>query len=446
MALRSLLEMRKLGLPDFGISEGNFNPYEGLKQTRDLLFKTNTANAFEIQDPNKQFLSSATTVKPNTQTIPANSQKLGPAYQAPNPSQNPAGIRPTGQSSGGVTGAPTNAFSAGGAVAGASTEFDNSAYADEQRRLEEESAARRAATASQAASIFDPLTRGFQTQIDRLPQEQEALRSGVVSGSESGRNIVQQQLDQSLGLLGRQEDNVRGETQKSLRSLAEDQRNTTTSTARQLGSRGAGDTSAGEYASSAIGRQGLKQRGLALESQAQGIRDIEGRRAEAQNVASQSFERIEREKQAKLNEIAASFQSIQRELESAKASATSDERRYIAEQQNSLRDSLSSALSRLSDEVRQRKAALSDWATQQEIGLQNDIRLISERGAYDATNTLTNVGKAGSLVANLGYQATPQGADYLANTFGLPSGLFEPKPNKNEKDPIDALIEQSLTQ
>lgn len=366
---------------------------------------------------------------------------------AQNPIPRNPNVAPLGGTSAGATGAPSGAFSAGGAGQVAGAQIDTNPYDEEQKRLQAEYDARTAAAANQAETIFQPLAENFSTQLSRLPTEQESLRSGVVSGSELSKNLVNQQLAQSLGLLGKQEENVRTETGRSLRSLAEDQRNTTTSIARNLGSRGAGDTSAGDYAGAAIGRQGLKQRGSVLESQAQGIREIEGRRAEAQNIASQSLTRIEQEKNAQLNSIAADFQSIQRQLEQAKATATSDERRYIVEQQSNLQAELSQALSRLNDEVRQRKAALSDWAQQQEITLQNSLRMIAERGAYDATDILTNIGKAGQLNASLGYQATPQGADYISNTFGLPSGLFEPKPTKeDEKDPldVDALIEQSL--
>lgn len=352
------------------------------------------------------------------------------------PQSTPTGFSPSGSTSGGATGAPSNAFAAGGEVAGAQT---TEPYQETQNRLNKEFETNQRLTEEQAGQIFNPLASNFGKQLDRLPSELSMLRGGVESGARSSRDLVGKQLEGSLNFLGEQEGNVRGETQKSLRNLAEDQRNTTTSMARQLGSRGAGDTSAGDYAGAAIGRQGLKQRGNALESQATGLRQIEGRRFEARNIADQENVRIEQAKQQQLNSLAQDFQNIQRQLENAKATATSDERRYIAEQQNALRQELSQRLTDLEGEVRQRKAALQDWGAQQEVQLENALRLIAGKGAYDATDVLSNIGKAGSLAANLGYQATPQGIDYLTNTLvpGAPTGLFEPKKEDEKVDQND---------
>ncbi|MEK0324758.1 MAG: hypothetical protein QQN63_03560 [Nitrosopumilus sp.] len=299
---------------------------------------------------------------------------------------------------------------------------DTTAYDDTAARLQQEFDTRESQAREQASGIFEPLISAAGGQIGRLGEELTTLQGGISRGAEASQGLVGSQLEAVRNTLGLQEEDIRGRTKKSLRSLAEDTRNITTATARRLGARGAGDTSAGDLATSAIGRQGLKQRGLALESQETGFREIEGRRVEAQNIANQENLRIESSKQQQLTSLAADFQRIQRELENAMATATSDERRFIVDQQNALRDELSTRLSDLETEARQRKAALTDWFTQQEATLQFGLQRILSSGRFDASDVIGNISKASQIIGNT--SLSPAGQQFITEQLGVPAGLF----------------------
>lgn len=433
MALRNLFNVAsKAKLPDLGISE-KFGYTTRPQQVFQVGAGLSPQQTSDAQSKVAQY-SSNQTLAPNQSFLPTQ------------PFSNTPIRSDLGSSSAGATGAPSGAFSAGGGGGVVAGDIDDAPYRDEQARLDKEFMGRKDLAVQQAARIFDPLAQNFDTQLGRLSSELGELRGGVEAGAAAGRNLVGTQLEGVLGTLGQQETGVKEQTQKSLRNLAEDQRNTTTSVARQLGARGAGDTSAGDYAGAAIGRQGLKQRGSALESQAQGIREIEGRRVEAQNIANQEVQRIEQAKQQQLTSLASDFQRIQRELENAKSMATSDERRFIAEQQNQLRDQLSQRLSELENESRQRKAALQDWGQKQEIEMQNSLRRMIQGGRYDATNVLGNIGKAANLIGNT--NLSPQGRDFITEQYGVPSGLFDFSPGLDDrkKELEIRQLEQELAQ
>lgn len=423
MALRDLFKA------DFGVTERNFNPYQGFGDIKRALFG-NTANAqtFGVGEGlNREQAQKA------GQVLGTQTGRTSPLPVAPDKAvSNPAGITPT--TGGGAQPSGGNFLSGGNF----GDNVDTSAYDAEKARIQAETQAREQQAAQAGRDAYGNIISNYSTQLSRLPNELGELQGGIQRGAEAGRNLIQGQLQAALSTLGRQEDTTRAETQKNLRSLAEDQRNTTTSLARQLGAKGAGDTSAGDYASAAIGRQGLKQRGTALETQQQAISAINEQRQQAQIIADQEVNKLEQAKQAQLTSLAADFQGIMRQLEEAKANASRDEALYIQGQQNQLRDDLSNRLNELSDEVRQRKAALSDWYAQQEAQLNFGLKRLAGQGTYSGLpGDLANISKAGSLIARLGGNLSPSGQQYIAEQFGVPAGYLEF--GAQEEDPLKRL-------
>lgn len=349
------------------------------------------------------------------------------------------GFTRLGSSGGGGGG---NQLSAGNV---AKPTVDQSAYNAEREREIADTALRERQAREQAAGIFDPLAESFGNQLSGLSSELDSLRGGVERGFEAGRGLIDSQLQRAFNTLGQQETSTRENTQKSLRSLAEDQRNTTTSLARQLGARGAGDTSAGDYASAAIGRQGLKQRGGALEAQQEAIRGIENQRVEAQRIADQENLRLQQAKEQQLNSLTQDYGRIMRELDTAKATASSDEQRYIADRQNQLRDRLTQQLSNLESEVRNRRAALDDWSQKQQIELQNSLSRIARSGSYSGLgDMLKRIGAYGDLTANLTPQASSQIAGQILPEFSsyITPGAFQVE--VEEEDPLDQLLNSKI--
>tara|TARA_R110000868_G_C10972640_1_gene770671 strand:- start:10872 stop:12215 length:1344 start_codon:yes stop_codon:yes gene_type:complete len=339
---------------------------------------------------------------------------------------NPAGIAPSG---GGLASNPD-----------ANTKFDNQQQQQttvqqpsESERLNKELQDELERRGKDADSIFNPLMTNYDNRIGGLKGEQEGLAKGIESGSQLLSQNLTGQRDYSLGKLGENEVNVREGAQKSLRDVASDQRNITTSTARQLGARGAGDTSAGDYAGAAIGREGLKQRGNVLESQAQGLREIDGRRADVQNTYMTENSRIQSEKQNQLQSLAKDYAALNKQYEDAKANTTSERAAWLSDAQVKLRQNLSDKLYEIDKSVKDRRNALEDWATKEQISNKYALELLAGKAKVDSTNTFSRYSAAQNALSGSEYTLNPtQVVSDIFPGVNDPSSLLTKKPNEDD--------------
>jgi hypothetical protein len=308
----------------------------------------------------------------------------------------------------------------------------------EQDRLRQETEEREALAREAAEGIFGPLRQLAQTQMDRLPTDRAGLEAMLRAGAEGARGIVGSQLEGMLDTIGGQREELGTRTARSLRDLAESGRTTAQSLARQLGARGAGDTSATDYAAAAIGRQGMRQRGLIGESQEMGTRELDRATRESERIADQEYMRIDQDKNSKLLELANNFQNLNRQLETQMATATSDERRYIADQQMQLRDQLSQSLQALEAEVRDRKSSLDDWLFQQNYSLQQRLATARPRATAQVDPIMQDL-KRQSQISGLIQGLPPAARSAAEQRMGAPIGYYDPGMLASPKDQYEDL-------
>lgn len=284
---------------------------------------------------------------------------------------------------------------------------------------------------SRAREAFNTVIGGFDTRLSELPGNQALLEGKIESGSEARRGLVNEQLSGLLNTLSGQEDTTRQNTQRSLRDLAEDQRNTTTSLARQLGARGAGDTSAGDYASAAIGRQGLKQRGQALEQQKSLLGEIDNRRFQTQNIANQEIQRIEADKQDRLFNLTKEFQTIKQQLQDARNNASFEELQTINEYDAQLSSDLQSRLQDLNDQQNSQKQAIEQWNREQEAKYAQAQQRLSQAGSFDLDPGLQRLAQYAELT---GGTVSPAAIQRYDEKFSPTDITFSEE--EDEKDPL----------
>lgn len=238
-------------------------------------------------------------------------------------------------------------------------EFSNNALLDAQRRYEEEQNRLR----NQISSGWDE----YISSLDRQLNEGLPAQQGNLTG------IVNNQFQQGLGSLGVSRDtgltNLQGEREsleanqsKNLRDLAENLRNMFMAGNVYLGSRGAGDSSASNMYSYALGKVGTKARSDVMNQTSQQMAEIGRRETNLNTIYEQEKRNLETERDNKIYEIANWFETQKNALLSQKGQAGLQKSQDLANLTKDLLNQAMTALQNVQSQVNERNQALDSWA------------------------------------------------------------------------------------
>lgn len=322
-----------------------------------------------------------------------------------------------GTSSGGSGGGGGSTAKKGTSSVSAPTQtFDPGADAAARAAAEREDYNRRVAEERSAISQeFDPIFSELDRQLASLPGQKVELEGKVGTLADTQRTGVQQTQDQGITALTASGEEEKANAKGSLRNLEEDVRNQLQARQFFFGSVGAGDSSAPIMASEAISKGALRSRGAVLGARDAGLANIETKKQDVRNLASDQNNKIETWKAGKMLELAQSFQEQERNLSSARANASGAKAKAINDVIRGMSQDLVSELRRLDDQVYQYKSAVSTWQMQREAEMEDYNTKLNLSKSYssaatpkysDALNTFNKIYGNGAVSIGEARQAT----------------------------------------
>lgn len=308
---------------------------------------------------------------------PQAKQSLFPTSQysqpiGPSPAGQTAPVKPTGNTSGGTTNPFQNTVNQATTYGADQTGKANQFYQDTSKYL-----------TTNVRDAYGNVQKNLDFQLENLPNVQSRIEGNIGDWYNSSRGNIDAGRESSLGKLAMAEETTKGNTRGYLRDLGETARNVSKGVGNYIGSVGAGDSSAANQATNAIGRQYLKQQGNIYEQERQGLSQIQQQKADVENVALQAINNLDQQKSQKLQELAIYFDQTMRELNNAKNNASIEEMGQINNIESNLRTNLANRLQSIDDEVNSTKSAVTQWMDQRNLELQDYATKLSMAGQYN---------------------------------------------------------------
>lgn len=218
--------------------------------------------------------------------------------------------------------------------------------------------------------LRNQISSGWDEYISSLDRQ---LNEGLPAQQGNLTGIVNNQFQQGLGSLGVSRDtgltNLQGEREsleanqsKNLRDLAENLRNMFMAGNVYLGSRGAGDSSASNMYSYALGKVGTKARSDVMNQTSQQMAEIGRRETNLNTIYEQEKRNLETERDNKIYEIANWFETQKNALLSQKGQAGLQKSQDLANLTKDLLNQAMTALQNVQNQIAQRNQALDSWA------------------------------------------------------------------------------------
>jgi len=330
------------------------------------------------------------------------------APQTRTPSTTPTSSTPTGSIS--------SSYSASSSPSGSSSNTSSDAAAEAERIRQEEE------------RIRNQISSGFDQYIGSL----DNMLEGLSTQRGSMEDIRKGQLNQFQTTLGAQKEeglqDLQGERQKTEKAqqsnfnkLAEDLRNQMQAGNIYLGARGAGDSSAANMYSYALGRQGSQIRGDLMSQTADIQNEINKREGNLKRVYDTEMNNAQTEYNNGMSEIARWFAEQQAQIEQMKGSASKDKALSLAQLSMDILNQAKQAAQELQDHARAKQDALDQWA----INNSNTINEVKSNLA-----SLSNYYAPGINMGKIsGAMQTSQPQTYARQ--GAPVGIGSNEEDKN---------------
>lgn len=240
------------------------------------------------------------------------------------------------------------------------------------------------------SSGYDSYFSSLDAQLGRLPGQQQSQEQIVGNLYNQGVSDLTAQKESGMADLGTQRRKTQESQVTNLQDLSENIRNLFRTGAITLGSRGAGDSSAVNQYSYAIGKLGAKERANVL-SQTRSIEnDIGDRESKLNNIFTQETSKLKTNRDNQIIQIAQWFQEKQGELETAKAQGQLQKGQSLAQLSMSLLQEAQQRLMQVDADMRNRQNMLTEWATNQSNSIGELKKNLQQVGSYQAPGVQRN--------------------------------------------------------
>lgn len=246
--------------------------------------------------------------------------------------------------------------------------------AEEQKKRQEEEAKKRIGKA------FDPIYDELDRQLGALPSRQAEAETEIGRLADEQRTTAEQSRERSLQTLDASRETVAKNAQTSLLDLQDDIRNQMKANVNRLGA--ASDSSAAGEVSEAVTRQGLKSRAQILSTRDAAFAELEGKRTDIENLATDQIQKVDSWKAQSLFTIGQEFQDTYDSLMKEKANATSEEAKAIDDRITGLEQQFVGRLQQLDDAVFNYKQSIATWQMQRQAELEDYAAKLSMSAKY----------------------------------------------------------------
>lgn len=235
-------------------------------------------------------------------------------------------------------------------------------------------------------SGYSAFFSNLDAQLGKLPGQEQQTRQIVDNNYNQGLSDINAQKESSLGDLNTQRRKTQEGQVSSLNDLAENIRNLFRTGSVKLGALGAGDSSAANQYSYAIGKLGSKQRGNILTQTRSIENDIQDREAKLNNIVTQETAKLKTNRDNKIIEIAQWYQDKVSELQNMKAQGQLQKGQSLAALSTQLLQVAQQRLMQADADVRNQQNLLTQWAVNQSNTLGELKNNLAQVGSYQAAN------------------------------------------------------------
>lgn len=234
----------------------------------------------------------------------------------------------------------------------------------EEKKKKEEKARKQRISAN-----FDPIFQELDRQLSTLPTRQKQYEEQIGSMAESQSAEAARAKESSLATLESSKGAVTEQAQSSLRDLEGDIRNQMKAKVNMLGT--ASRSSAADEVSEAVMREGLKGRSKILSTRDAAYAEIETKRTDINNLATEQNAKIDSWKNESLFQIGQDFSDKIDTLNKEKANASAERAQAIDRMITGLEDEFYGTLQQLDQQVLNYKSTISTWQMQREAELED---------------------------------------------------------------------------
>ena len=216
---------------------------------------------------------------------------------------------------------------------------------------------------------FDPIFKELDRQLAALPGRQKAYEEQIGSMAQSQSEEAARSKESSLASLETSKGQVTEQASSSLRDLESDIRNEMKAKVNMLGS--ASRSSAADEVSEAVMREGLKGRSKILSTRDAAYADIETKKADINNLATEQNAKIDQWKNQSLFQIGQDFADKVDALSKEKANASAEKAQAIDNMITGLENEFYATLQNLDQQVLNYKSTIATWQMQREADLED---------------------------------------------------------------------------
>jgi hypothetical protein len=250
---------------------------------------------------------------------------------------------------------------------------------------------------SEIGGAYDRYLSSLDQMLNQGLNSQRTAQENIVGGQyQQGMSDLGLQKTQGLEALGVQKNKTISNQDKNLKNLADNVRNMLQAGNIYLGSRGAGDSSAGDMFSYALNKQQTKVRGDVMNQSSEILGEIGRRETDLMRIVENEERRLATEKNTKINEIANWFSNAQQQIQTAKAQGHLNKATDLSSISRTLLDRALGALNTIEQATANRRSALDQWAINNANNISQVKSNLSQVAAFSPT--LPTAGRVGGNI------------------------------------------------
>lgn len=215
---------------------------------------------------------------------------------------------------------------------------------------------------NEISSAWDGYINSLDQQFGMLDKQKAGMEGQVVAQANKFKNQLGLQLGQGKTALEGERTKTESAQKKNFQDLAEDQTNQMRAGNIYLGARGAGDSSAADMYSYAIGRQGSQIRGDLMQQTAGTLNEINVREENLNNIYNTEVNNTQEELNNGLSQIAQWYADSQRQIQQMKGEAGRDKGLSLAQMSYEILNQAKARVQQLQNYAIEKQAALQQWA------------------------------------------------------------------------------------
>lgn len=256
---------------------------------------------------------------------------------------------------------------------------------EEQARIDAENRVR-----SDINSGYDAYFSSLDQQMSGLGAQQQTQEGMVNNMYNQGVTDLTAQKESSQGDLNTQRRKTQEGQVSSLRDLSENIRNLFRTGELKLGAMGAGDSSAVNQYSYAVGKLGAKERGNVLTQSRNIENDIADRESKLNNIFTQETTKLKTNRDNQILQVAQWFQEKQAELQNMKGQGQLQKGQSLAQLSMSLLQEAQQRLMQVDADTKNKQSMLDQWAVSQSNTIGELKSNLAQVGGYQAAGITSN--------------------------------------------------------